>query len=64
MSLVTQEPGRSLIEPSLASFRTRYESGQAQVVWTRTIADLAGAEKVGRTHIAEALGYRQMIGRG
>ncbi len=28
----------------------------------RTIADLAGAESVGRTHIAEALSHRQMTG--
>ena len=28
----------------------------------RTIADLAGAQQVGRVHIAEALSYRQIIG--
>jgi magnesium chelatase family protein len=29
----------------------------------RTIADLAGAEKVGRIHVAEALSYRRQAPR-
>jgi magnesium chelatase family protein len=28
----------------------------------RTIADLAGAQEVGRVHVAEALSYRLMTG--
>jgi magnesium chelatase family protein len=30
----------------------------------RTIADLSGAEKVGRIHVAEALSYRRIAPRG
>jgi magnesium chelatase family protein len=30
----------------------------------RTIADLSGAENVGRIHVAEALSYRRIAPRG
>ena len=40
MTDLSQKPGRGHLEPGYERFRTLYESGRPQVVWTRIIADL------------------------
>lgn len=63
-----------LIEPDLESrtllmqaadrFKLSARAYHRVLKVARTLADLAGAENVARPHIAEALGYRVMIGQG
>ena len=53
------EKGRELLMQAAAAMRLSARSYTRMLRVARTIADLAGAEKVGRIHVAEALSYRR-----
>ena len=52
------EPGRKLLHDAAAAMRLSARGYHRVLRVARTIADLAGAETVGRIHVAEALSYR------
>jgi magnesium chelatase family protein len=52
------EPGRKLLADAAAAMRLSARGFHRVLRVARTIADLAGAEEVGRIHVAEALSYR------
>jgi magnesium chelatase family protein len=52
------EPGRALLAQAAASMGLSARGYTRVLRVARTIADLAGAEAVGRVHVAEALSYR------
>ena len=52
------EPGRALLAQAAAAMRLSARGYTRVLRVARTIADLAGAEVVGRVHVAEALSYR------
>ena len=52
------EPGRKLLADASAAMRLSARGYHRVLRVARTIADLAGAETVGRIHVAEALSYR------
>src|SRR5436190_1836692 len=52
------EPGRKLLADAAAAMRLSARGFHRVLRVARTIADLAGAEQVGRIHVAEALSYR------
>ena len=57
------EPGRKLLADAAAAMRLSARGFHRVLRVARTIADLAGAEKVGRIHVAEALSYRRQAPR-
>ncbi|MGK6320552.1 YifB family Mg chelatase-like AAA ATPase [Sphingomonas sp. DT-204] len=57
------EPGRQLLAQAAAAMRLSARGYTRVLRVARTIADLAGAETVGRVHVAEALSYRRQAPR-
>jgi magnesium chelatase family protein len=57
------EPGRKLLADATAAMRLSARGFHRVLRVARTIADLAGAEQVGRIHVAEALSYRRQAPR-
>jgi magnesium chelatase family protein len=57
------EPGRKLLAQAAEAMRLSARGYTRVLRVARTIADLAGAEGVGRIHVAEALGYRRQAPR-
>lgn len=55
----SDEKGRELLMQAASAMRLSARSYTRMLRVARTIADLAGAEKVGRIHVAEALSYRR-----
>jgi magnesium chelatase family protein len=53
------EPGRKLLLQAAEAMRLSARGYTRMLRVARTIADLAGAESVGRIHVAEALSYRR-----
>ncbi len=57
------EPGRKLLAQAAEAMRLTARGYTRMLRVARTIADLAGAETVGRIHVAEALSYRRQAPR-
>jgi magnesium chelatase family protein len=57
------EQGRKLLADAAAAMRLSARGFHRVLRVARTIADLAGAEQVGRVHVAEALSYRRQAPR-
>ncbi len=57
------EPGRALLAQAAERLRLSARGYHRVLRVARTIADLAGAETVGRVHVAEALSYRRQAPR-
>jgi magnesium chelatase family protein len=57
------EPGRKLLADAAAAMRLSARGFHRVMRVARTIADLSGAEQVGRIHVAEALSYRRQAPR-
>jgi magnesium chelatase family protein len=54
------EPSRKLITQAIERFRLSARGFHRVLRVARTLADLDGAEKIGRLHLAEALSYRAL----
>ena len=57
------EPGRRLLAQAAEAMRLSARGYHRVLRVARTIADLSGAEGVGRVHVAEALSYRRQAPR-
>ena len=57
------EAGRQLLAQAAEAMRLSARGYTRMLRVARTIADLAGAERIGRIHIAEALSYRRQAPR-
>ena len=57
------EAGRKLLAQAAEAMRLSARGYTRMLRVARTIADLAGAETVGRIHVAEALSYRRIAPR-
>ena len=57
------DAGRKLLADAAAAMRLSARGFHRVLRVARTIADLAGAERVGRIHVAEALSYRRQAPR-
>jgi magnesium chelatase family protein len=57
------EPGCKLLADAAAAMRLSARGFHQVVRVARSIADLAGAEQVGRIHVAEALSFRRQTRR-
>ena len=57
------EPGRKLLAQAAEAMRLSARGYTRVLRVSRTIADLAGANQVGRIHVAEALSYRRQAPR-
>jgi magnesium chelatase family protein len=58
------EPGRALMKTAMARLQLSARAYHRVLKLARTIADLAGAENIGPSHLAEALQYRPRMEMG
>lgn len=59
---VPDAPGQSFLQEAAEKFRYTARGYHRVLRLARTIADLEGAVGVGKRHVAEAIGYRRMMG--
>ena len=57
------EPGQTLLGQAAEAMRLTARGYTRVLRVSRTIADLAGADDIGRIHVAEALSYRRQAPR-
>lgn len=57
------EPGRTLLAQAAEAMRLTARGYTRVLRVSRTIADLAGADAIGRIHVAESLSYRRQVPR-